>query len=277
MQSITYFDEKQNVKQAQNGSHFYLEHLRCGCFLGGPHKVFKTNVTSFVGKTLLARNNNRIWGSRRKETKIRMSSAKAKPAKVPASHPKYIDMIESAIKALADKSGSSRQAINKYIVKEYNLTENNHHNAMLKQALKRGSGANGPLVHNKGKGAAGSFKIKPAPAKPAKPAAKKAPAKKKAPVKKSAVKKGPSKKKAPTKPAKPVVAANVPAESPSVAPAPEKPAKTAKPAKPAKITKPKVTKEKSSKKSKAASPKKPKAVKAKKSPKKTKKGGASKK
>lgn len=205
-----------------------------------------------------------------------MSSAKAKPAKAPASHPKYIDMIVTAIKALADKSGSSRQAINKYIVKEYSLTENNHHNAMLKQALKRGSGANGPLVHNKGKGAAGSFKIKPAPVKPAKLVAKKAPAKKKAPVKKSAAKKGPSKKKVPTKPAKPVVPA---VETPPVAPAPatEKPAKTAKPAKPAKTVKPKVTKEKSSKKSKAASPKKPKVVKAKKSPKKAKKGAASKK
>ena len=90
-----------------------------------------------------------------------------------ATHPKYIDMIVSAIKALGDKSGSSRQAINKYIVKEYKLTENNHHGAMLKQALKRGSGPNGPLVHNKGKGAAGSFKVKPAPAKPAKTVAKK--------------------------------------------------------------------------------------------------------
>ncbi|KAJ7372677.1 Histone H1.0 [Desmophyllum pertusum] len=107
-----------------------------------------------------------------------MSAVKVKPAKAVASHPKYIDMIVNAVKALADKSGSSRQAINKYIVKEYSLTENNHHNAMLKQALKRGSDASGPLVHNKGKGAAGSFKIKPAPTKPAKPAAKKAPAKK---------------------------------------------------------------------------------------------------
>ena len=80
-------------------------------------------------------------------------------------------MIASAIKALGDKSGSFRQAINKNIVKEYKLTESNHHSAMLKQALKRGSGANGPLVHNKGKGAAGSFKVRPAPAKPAKPAA----------------------------------------------------------------------------------------------------------
>lgn len=279
MQSKMYFDKKQNMKQAQNGSRFNLELFRCGCFLGGPHNVLKTNVTSFAAKTLLSRNNNRVCRSRREKTKIEMSSAKAKPAKAPASHPKYIDMIVNAIKALADKSGSSRQAINKYIVKEYSLTENNHHNAMLKQALKRGSGANGPLVHNKGKGAAGSFKIKPAPVKPAKPAAKKAPAKKKAPVKKSAAKKGPSKKKVPTKPAKPVVPANLPAETPPVAPAPvtEKPAKTLKPAKPVKTVKPKVTKEKSSKKSKAASPKKPKVVKAKKSPKKAKKGAASKK
>ena len=48
-----------------------------------------------------------------------------------ATHPKYIDMIVSAIKALGDKNGSSRQAINKYIVKEYKLTENNHHSACL--------------------------------------------------------------------------------------------------------------------------------------------------
>ena len=173
----------------------------------------------------------------------------AKPA---ASHPKYIDMIASAIKALAEKSGSSRQAINKYIVKEYKLTENKHHNAMLKQALQRGTGPGGPLVHNKGKGAAGSFKIKPAPAKPAKPAATKAPAKKRTP------KKAPAKAKA--KPAKPAAAA-LQAETPPTAPAPA-------PKKPAKPSKAKVAKEKSAKKSKAASPKKPKVVKGKKSPKK---------
>ena len=211
----------------------------------------------------------------REENKIAMSAAKTKPAKAPASHPKYIDMIVNAIKALADKSGSSRQAINKYIVKEYKLTENNHHNAMLKQALKRGSDANGPLVHNKGKGAAGSFKIKPAQAKPAKPAAKKAPSKK-APAKKSAAKKAPAKKKTPAKPAKPAEPAALPAEAPAKAPAPA-PEKPAKSQKPAKTAKPKVAKEKSAKKSKAASPKKPKVVKAKKSPKKAKKGAAPKK
>ena len=170
---------------------------------------------------------------------ITLSAAKAKPA---ASHPKYIDMVVSAIKALADKSGSSRQAINKYIVKEYKLTDNNHHSAMLKRALKRGSGADGPLVHNKGKGAAGSFKVKPAAAKPAKPAAKKAPAKKSAPKKAAAKKTVPAKAKA--KPAKPAAAA-APAETPAAAAA--TPAKAPAPKKAAKPAKAKVAKEKSGK------------------------------
>lgn len=180
-------------------------------------------------------------------------------SKSAVSHPKFIEMIVNAIKVLGDKSGSSRQAINKYIVKEYKLTENNHHNAMLKQALQRGSGANGPLVHKKGKGASGSFKIKPTPVKPVKPAANKAPAKK------SAAKKAPAKEKVPAKPAQPVEPAK-----PPVAPV-SAPGKRAKP------TKPKVTKEKGAKKSKAASPKKPKVVKAKKAPKKGKKAGVAKK
>lgn len=183
-------------------------------------------------------------------------------SKSAVSHPKYIEMIVNAIKVLGDKSGSSRQAINKYIVKEYKLTENNHHNAMLKQALQRGSGANGPLVHKKGKGASGSFKIKPTPVKPAKPAK---PAANKAPAKKSAAKKAPAKEKVPAKPVQPVEPAK-----PPVAPV-SAPGKRAKP------TKPKVTKEKGAKKSKAASPKKPKVVKAKKAPKKGKKAGVAKK
>lgn len=181
-------------------------------------------------------------------------------SKPTVSHPKYIEMVVNAIKALGDKSGLSRQAINKYIVKEYKLTENNHHNAMLKQALQRGSGANGPLVHKKGKGAAGSFKIKPAPVKPAKPATKKAPAKK------NPAKKAPAKKKVPArKPAQSVELATPPATPASAL---EKPTKTAKP---------KVTKEKGAKKSKVVSPKKPKVVRAKKAPKKAKTAGRAKK
>lgn len=176
-----------------------------------------------------------------------------------AAHPKYLDMISNAIKALADKSGSSRQAINKYIVQEYKLTENNHHKAMLNKALKRGSDAKGPLVHNKGKGAAGSFKLRTVVAK-AKPA------------KKPVAKKAPKKKAAPKKTAK--ASAKTPAKP--AEPAPEKPAKSAPaaPKKPAKPVKAKVAK--AGKKSKAAQPKKPKAVKAKKSPKKAVKPAAKK-
>merc|ERR1712243_250901 len=41
---------------------------------------------------------------------------KAAKPKVAAAHPPYAAMIKTAIKALADKKGSSRQAILKYIV-----------------------------------------------------------------------------------------------------------------------------------------------------------------
>lgn len=40
-----------------------------------------------------------------------------------SQHPKYADMILTAAKALGGK-GASRQAINKYIVKEFNLKTN---------------------------------------------------------------------------------------------------------------------------------------------------------
>ncbi|XP_048585937.1 late histone H1 [Nematostella vectensis] len=161
------------------------------------------------------------------------------------THPKYVDMISSAVKNLGGK-GASRQAINKYIVKEFNLTENKHHHTMLNQALKRASAPEGTLVHNKGKGAAGSFKLRAAT--PAKAAPKKTPAKK------SAKKPAPSVKK--TAPNDKTKAGETPKAAGK---------KTAKPAK-----------AKRGKKSKAASPKKPKVVRAKKSLKKPAKAAAKK-
>ena len=141
-----------------------------------------------------------------------MSDAKKKPAaaKKPAEHPKYIDMVNAAIVSLKERTGSSRQAILKYIQANYKVGDNC--GVHVKQALKKGVAA-GTLLQPKGTGASGSFKVvkkvaepkkKPAAKKPAakKPAAKKAPTKKPA-AKKTAAKKTPSKKKTtPKKPAK---------------------------------------------------------------------------
>ncbi|XP_031561048.1 histone H1-like [Actinia tenebrosa] len=167
-----------------------------------------------------------------------------------SQHPKYADMVLAAVKALGGK-GASRQAINKYVVKEFNLTENKHHHAMLNQALKRCSAPKGTLVHSKGKGAAGSFKVRAA-------------------VPESKTKKAAAKpkqdKKTKTEPAK-----KLPKKAPKKA-TPEKPKETKPETKPEPARsappKPKSPKVKRSKKSKAASPKKPKVVKTKKTPKK---------
>ena len=159
------------------------------------------------------------------------SPAKKKTAapKKPADHPPYIDMIKAAIKALKERTGSSRQAIEKYIKANYKVGDSV--GSHLKLALKRAA-ANGKLVHTKGVGASGSFKLpkevkmekkpkkktaakKPA-AKPKKPAAKKAakkPAAKK-PAKKPAAKKPAAKKPAAKKSAK-KPAAKKPAKKPA--------------------------------------------------------------
>ena len=137
------------------------------------------------------------------------SPAKKKPAapKKPAEHPPYLDMIKAAIVALKERNGSSRQAIEKYIKANYKVGEVGPH---LKMALKRGA-ASGKLLHTKGVGASGSFKVakeekkEKKPAKPKKPAAKKAakkPAAKKPTAKKAAAKKKPAKKTPSKKPKK---------------------------------------------------------------------------
>ena len=128
---------------------------------------------------------------------------KAAPKK-PADHPKYIDMITAAISALKERTGSSRQAIVKYIRANYKVGDNA--DVHVKQALKRGV-ASGALAQPKGTGASGSFKVvkKAEPKKPKKVAAKKPAAKKpkkaaKKPAAKKAAKK-PAAKKAAKKPA----------------------------------------------------------------------------
>ena len=147
-----------------------------------------------------------------------MSEAPKKKSapKKPADHPKYIDMIVAAITALKERTGSSRQAIVKYIKANYKVGDNA--DVHVKMALKRGV-ASGALSQPKGTGASGSFKVvkkaepkkkpaakKPTAKKPAaktskKPAAKKPASKKSTPKKKAAAKK-PATKKTVTKKSK---------------------------------------------------------------------------
>ena len=178
-----------------------------------------------------------------------MSDAAASPKKVkkaaapkkPADHPKYIEMIAAAIAALKERTGSSRQAIVKYVKANYKVADNC--DVHVKMALKRGVAA-GTLKQVKGVGASGSFKLaeKPKVKKPAKkPAAKKPAAKK--PAAKKATKKTPKKKAAAKK------------ATPKKKTAAKKPA-AKKPAKKAAAKKPAAKKVKKTPKKKAASKKK---------------------
>merc|ERR1712121_83465 len=106
---------------------------------------------------------------------VAMSEEPAK-AKAAPTHPKYSVMITAAVKALKDRTGSSRQAILKYIVANYKVDEKKAA-TQVRLSLKR-LAASGALrmAKEKGKGA-GCYKIpdKNAPAAAAKkPAAKKA-------------------------------------------------------------------------------------------------------
>merc|ERR1719328_67233 len=134
-------------------------------------------------------------------------SAAPKKAKAPAAHPKYSVMIAAAITSLKDRTGSSRQAILKYICANYKVDAAKAA-VQVRLALKRGV-AKGALkmARASGKGA-GSYKVVKVekPKKPKKPKAKK-PKKAKKPAKKAAKKpkkaaKKPAAKKAAKKPAK---------------------------------------------------------------------------
>ena len=160
-----------------------------------------------------------------------------KPTKL-ADHPKYNVMIAAAIASLKERSGSSRQAVLKYVMANYKVgNEVTKINARVKTALKAGVKA-GTLKQAKGTGASGSFRLgdkkvaaaKPKKAKKPKAAAKKPAAKKpKSPKKKTAAKKPKSPAK---KAAKPKKAAKSPAKK-----AAKSPAKKA--AKPKKVKTPK--------------------------------------
>lgn len=131
-----------------------------------------------------------------------------RPSAKKAEHPTYRKMISSALGAMKERKGTSRQKIQKFIADTYklDLTASNSH---LKRALTSGV-TKGAFLQTTGKGASGSFKLAPMPAAgpkrrtkkvAKKPAAKKAAAKKrvkkcapKSSARKSAAKKRPAKK-----------------------------------------------------------------------------------
>merc|ERR1712026_289857 len=126
-------------------------------------------------------------------------AVKAKKPKAPAAHPKYSVMIAAAIKALKDRTGSSRQAIAKYICANYKVDAAKA-GVPLRLALKKGAAA-GTLKMGgaAGKKGAGCFKIGEKAKVEKKKKPKKAAKKAKKPAKKAAKK--PAAKKAAKKPA----------------------------------------------------------------------------
>ena len=184
-------------------------------------------------------------------TPAKVAKKAAKP-KVVASHPKYAVMVAAGVGALKERSGSSRQAILKYIISHYSVGKDERIiNRKLKVALRAGV-RDGDLKQTKGTGASGSFRLgekaKAAPKKAAvakKPkaaVAKKAKSPKKAAAKK-VVKKSPKKAKTP---------ARKPAAKNLKSPAKKAAAKARKPTKAAAAKKPKVAKPKKTPAKKAA-------------------------
>merc|ERR1711870_192162 len=128
---------------------------------------------------------------------------KAAKPKAPAAHPKYSVMIAAAITSLKDRTGSSRQAILKYICANYKVDAAKAA-VQVRLALKRGV-AKGALkmARASGKGAGSNKVVKAEKPKKAKKPAKKAAKKPKKAAKKPAAKKAAKKpaKKAAKKPA----------------------------------------------------------------------------
>merc|ERR1711953_606044 len=140
--------------------------------------------------------------------KPKTPAKKAAKPKKPAAHPPSSAMVKAAIKALADKKGSSLAAIKKYIAANYKV-DIVKISPFIRKALKKGVEGKA-LIQVKG-----SYKLAKTPKKAKKPAAKKPktpkakkpktpkkaakPAAKKAAPKKAAKKATPKKKAAPKK------------------------------------------------------------------------------
>ena len=167
--------------------------------------------------------------------------ASAKPKKA-SDHPKYTTMVSAAVGHLKERGGSSRQAILKYIMSNYNVgKEERVVNQHLKMALKAGVKSSG-LKQSRGTGASGSFTL--CTAKGSSSKTNTGTPKKRKPA--SGTKKGKSPKKATRKVAKSSTATKKPAAKKLKSPAKSKKAvrkvsKTTAAKKPKSAAKPKKT------------------------------------
>ncbi|KAL7056840.1 hypothetical protein AAHC03_019442 [Spirometra sp. Aus1] len=180
---------------------------------------------------------------------VGVPAKKTKATKKPSaskSHPPFANMVIAAIKELKERNGSSRQAIVKHIKSHHPSITEKVVEVQVRRALIAGAKA-GRLIHTKGVGASGSFKLSEKAKAPA--ATKKAVKPKKAMKAKTAVAKP---KKVSAKPKK------------TAAKSKKTPQKAKKASvKPAKVSAPKVHKPKTPKKkvvahkNSAVKPKKP--------------------
>lgn len=202
-----------------------------------------------------------------KKSKAVVSGGVKKPKTKP-NHPPTSEMVNNAIQNLKERSGSSLQAIKKYISANYKIDADKL-SPFIKKYLKSAV-TGGQLVQTKGKGASGSFKLSKPPKakatgektkKPAASPAKKAvkPKKATAKPKASGEKKVPAAKKTTTGGEKKKVAAasvkSVKKSGASVKSAPKQKPTKAKSSAPKKPKTPKPKKAVSPKKA-AAAPKK---------------------
>jgi histone H1/5 len=174
--------------------------------------------------------------SPKKAKKTSSSPAKVGGAKkTNADHPKYSEMVHQALTNLKERGGSSRQAILKYIVKNFNVgKDENVVNTHLKMALKSGV-KNASLKQSKGSGASASFRIGSEAKKPAKKVtSKKQP---KSATKSAPKKKTPGAKKSVQKKSREAKKVSGAAKKPSTAVKNPKVAKTAGPSAAVKKTK----------------------------------------
>lgn len=100
--------------------------------------------------------------------KVKKASSGVKKPKSKPTHPPTAQMVDAAIKTLKERGGSSLLAIKKYLAANYKVDADKLA-PFIKKYLK-GSVENGKLIQTKGKGAAGSFKLSAAAAKPKKEA-----------------------------------------------------------------------------------------------------------